>query len=33
MRISKCGGDPNKIIDCMPFLESVLFAADNLNLK
>ncbi|CAD8145488.1 unnamed protein product [Paramecium pentaurelia] len=33
IRIFKCGGDPSKIADIMPYLETILFAADNLNLE
>ena len=30
MRIFRCAGDPSKI---MPYIESIVFAADNLNLE
>ncbi|CAK81681.1 unnamed protein product (macronuclear) [Paramecium tetraurelia] len=33
IRIFRCGGDHSKIADLMPYIESILFAADNLNLE
>lgn len=33
IRIVKCQGDPQKIADIMPYIESILYAADNLNLQ
>ncbi|CAD8146392.1 unnamed protein product [Paramecium octaurelia] len=33
IRIFKCGGDPSKIADIMPYIETIVFAADNLNLE
>ncbi|CAD8064807.1 unnamed protein product [Paramecium sonneborni] len=33
IRIFRCGGDHSKISDVMTYIESILFAADNLNLE